>query len=224
MDQAKIRKIVSFGVLGLLVILWWTSGTSERQLLKQLRTGNPEERYAAIRGLAEKDSRKANAAITEHIQDAEPRVAGRAVLALGTMRRDANVELLEKGLADARPEIREASAIALGRLDVKMAVRTEGLIRILDTDESASARMAAATALGQRKVRDGMPALIAALEDDDPEVRSRAAGAIREISGKPFGFPSRGDPEARAAIIKQIKAWWQQSGGTDGKQITERRP
>jgi HEAT repeat protein len=214
MDRQRVRQWSLGGVLLLLLVIWWRSGTSDRQLIRQLQSQEATDRFAAIRGLEESGSQRANKAISERVQDPEPKVAGRAVLALGNIGGPANITLLEKGLSDSRPAVREASAVALGRCDPQVPIVAAGLIKLLNEDDTAAVRAAAATALGTRKVRDAVPALIEALSDESPDVRSRAGAAIQQISGRAFGFPVYAPPEAREVVIQNIEDWWKQAQAT----------
>ena len=96
---------------------------------------------------------------------------------------------------DTEERLREAAAVALGRLGERQGSRApndrvsfeaprEGLIAALRTDKSGKVRRAAAEALGRLEAVEAAPAvdvLAAALKDPDPATRTAAAESLRRI-------------------------------------------
>ena len=116
----------------------------ERKLISQLKSGNAEQRYAAIRSLEQNGSNRAREVVAEHLQDSDPNVAGRAALALGAMGQPENIQRLTQATGDQRAEVRQAAFVALGRTAGKVPIDYQKLIRALETDESAAVRAAVA--------------------------------------------------------------------------------
>ncbi len=213
MSDRKNRKILFAVVLVVLLgVVWYEFGSTERRLLQQMKSSNPDDRYAAIRGLEQVGSTKAIAAIEEHINDADQRVASRAIVAMGVLGRQEPVKKLEKVTTDARIAAREAAAVALGRSPAALQVDYQVLVNQLSGDQSPIVRAAAASALGRRHAVEALPALIAALGDPDIAVRQRVGEAIRLISKQPLEFPPAGTEEERQQAAERIQAWWNSSG------------
>ena len=109
-----------------------------------------------------------------------------------------NSEAMEQGLAreDAGPEAREKLAKALtGAQDAGAVAR--GLAWLVANGKPADATIAAA-GLGERKAKEGVPALVGALKSPDGGLRGAAAKALGAI-----GDPAALEPLAEAAGVAQ---------------------
>jgi hypothetical protein len=100
-------------------------------------------------------------------------------------------------VAAMQEQLRRALAHRLSRL------RDEALDRCL-TDNDVEIRRAAATACALRKDTRHLPALVAALQDQEAAVAQAAHEALRELTGQDFG-PS---PGADAAAIESATLAW----------------
>jgi HEAT repeat protein len=100
-------------------------------------------------------------------------------LTQGAAREDA----LLKALSDPASTVREAAAFALGRLKSRRA--TAGLLSLLrSSNADASARGAAATALGEIGATEARDALLEALDDASPHVRRASAVALGKVGDR----------------------------------------
>jgi len=79
-------------------------------------------------------------------------------------------------------------------------------------DPDLFVRMVVAQALGQLGAKTAVPDLIDRLEDDSVTVREAAVIALRDITGRRFGF----EPDAREADrrrrVEDWRSWWRRSG------------
>ena len=80
---------------------------------------------------------------------------------------------------------------------------------------SPEVRAAAADQLGHLRDFDAMPLLLAAMDDEDVEVRGRAGTAVGKILGVDFYFRADDPPtERRQAKARMTQLWeaWQKKG------------
>ncbi len=120
-----------------------------------------------------------------------------------------------KGLLTAKDETRRvAAAEALRRAD-----DLSGLSAVIDVlEHGTTARADAARALGAFRSRAAVAPLIAALLDADASVRAGAYNALVSCLGTLFpyrrvdlastGYVTTAPPEARAAAVARLRAWW----------------
>ena len=129
------------------------------------------------------------------LSDKDEFVRQHAAYALGQTRSHAAVAGLIERLSDKKDSVRGAAAVALGQIGDETAVTS--LAAVLNPqagltsskkskgkrEQNAFVLRSAARSLGQIRSRAGLPALIAALEDEKSEVdlRREAASAIGEI-------------------------------------------
>lgn len=148
------------------------------------------------------------AALLPLLSDKDEFVRQEAAYALGRTRsKSAVTPLIERLAKDKKDGVRGAGAVALGQIADEAAVVS--LAQVLSPQTSlpgAKARKeknvfvlrAAAVSLGQIASRSGLPALVAALEDErtNDDVRREAARALGLI----------GDPAAEPALRKVLMA------------------
>ena len=75
--------------------------------------------------------------------------------------------------------------------------------------DSPEVRADSAGRLGAWHDRQSMPQLIAALDDDDLNVRARAGAAVIEILGADFLFRADDPPQRRRQAVERIKKHWE---------------
>ena len=139
------------------------------------------------------------------LEDAESRVRNAAVEALGGIGSLAVLEPLIQALRDPDQQVRATAALQLGTLQYPQAI--EPLSSILQADPDATVRCSAIQALSdmlfgeeQRSIQAdgtmtrGVEQVIAALQDESPEVRAKAAGALEDLP----------DSRAFAPLIKAM--------------------
>jgi hypothetical protein len=75
-------------------------------------------------------------------------------------------------------------------------------------DPDMHVRAQAASLLGAKKAREGVPKLIEGLGDREVIVRAAAHRALMSISGKEFGYDPTDDAEIRGKALQQWRDWW----------------
>lgn len=93
-------------------------------------------------------------------------------------------EILKGGLNEPDTDVRIACCEAWGQRGGEEAVRL--MAETLSGDTDADVRLAAARSLGILKDPKGVPALGAALDDNNPAIRFRAIESLRKITGKSY--------------------------------------
>ncbi len=175
-----------------------------------LKSDRAEDRIEAIDRLADEGSARAEA-IARAIQDPDPRVAARAVLALGRVGGTSQAPVLAQAGTDQREVVREAAVTAMGLMGE--ADQAGALRRTLATDPSSKVRAAAARALGRMRHLESSPALIEALEDESEDVRRLAYASIRRLWGFDFAFDAGGTLAEREKTLRFIRTYWDQLRG-----------
>ncbi len=113
---------------------------------------------------------------------------------------------VEAALADARPRVREAAAIALGRVAGRR--KAGRLAQLLREDDSANVRAAAARALNEARAYEEMDALLQGMSDDSPLVRRWSGQAVEQITGMSFGYDPEAPAPQRQRAITQVRDLW----------------
>ena len=145
-------------------------------------------------------------ALAREVGNADVETARWAVQALGHLGKDA-VKHVEQALRDPRPQVREAAAVALGRLsDLSSAALLAEVVR---NDKSANVRASAVSALGRMYAHEQMEALFDGMEDRSSlTVRRRAYAAYYRITGVGVNFRAEDPlPERRQAVEKLRDLW-----------------
>ena len=97
--------------------------------------------------------------------------------------------------ADFHDLVRDAAAVAIARIDPTRPAALRGLGLLVRRADDPEERSRAAMALGHLRVGDALPALLAALDDEDPELVAEAATAIGMIGIE------RADVAARLKVL-----------------------
>jgi len=119
---------------------------------------------------------------------------------------DAEVTRWIERLKDSNENIRFSATLELGRLkDLRAAAP---LVEVLREDKDYYVRLGAATALGDMKACDAVPALVEALDDKDTLVRTAANDALQAITGQAFEFVTEMSGRERRKVMKQWRDWW----------------
>lgn len=121
-------------------------------------------------------ARGAESALTVALEDKDAEVRMSAILAIGQITGTPSADPLINALKDDSPRVREIATALL----VKMGQPAiAGLSRLMQ-DEKAELRLMAATILGRIKHAEGVPALVAALDDKDPAIADLAAQGLAQ--------------------------------------------
>jgi len=119
--------------------------------------------------------------------------------------------LLRDALLSDNEQVRVAATTALAAALGKDA--TEALYGMLD-DESDAVKLAAARAIANFGDRKSLPMLASLLESDDLQVRVSASAALRQLSGKHFGFAAYDTADKRQKVVAKWKDWVADEGQT----------
>ena len=211
MLSGKVKLLAAAGgvaamlIIGALLAVY--AFDDEGDALAQINSSDPQQRLKALDRLAERPSKRADAALVKAFDDPDPRVAGRAVAKVGNWTHRDGLPHVTRALRDPRPEVRAAAVASVGKLRLREEVNTAPMIKMLaDARQPREVRATAARSLGRMHCWEAMPQLVAALEDPDPRVRGQAGSAIRKILGVDFGFRAK-DPDRQKAVAK-IRAMW----------------
>ncbi len=171
----------------------------------------------------------ATPAIEEALAKALAGGSAAAARAIGQLGRISGrlVEALAAGLAGPK-EVREACARAAGAVDPESGPDRQRLAGALmeivqrepekgegDPENDATARQAAAEALGRIGLVSSVPALVEALDDNDVRVRHAARAALCEAAGRDFGYEADRPRDERLAGQSRAGEWWRATRGVD---------
>jgi HEAT repeat protein len=109
-----------------------------------------------------------------------------------------------EGIESEDAMTRMGCAWVLGRIgDTRAVPHLEGLLG----DDVDFVRYEAAAQLGQIGSTAGYRVLVQGLEDEKLEYRFKCHEALRELTGKNFGYSHNASPELRAAAVKKWQQW-----------------
>lgn len=145
----------------------------------------------------------------------EPMIAKAALEALQKSGAGLPVDALKRLLGSEDATIALAAAESLRRAD-----DTSGLPRVLELAKvGGNQRSEAVAVLGRFRAISAIPALIEALLDPEPPVRSAAETALRLALPNLFpyrtfdfastGYQANGTPASRTEAVQQLKSWWE---------------
>ncbi|HIE52434.1 MAG TPA: hypothetical protein EYP85_11800 [Armatimonadetes bacterium] len=138
-----------------------------------------------------------------------------------------------EGLYDPNPEVRRWALVRLAFLDDRVGLRqalahedrelrrqavrylitaadVPGLLQAAENDDPV-VRETARQVLGSEWGEDPsalVEGLFAVLESPNCTLRAAAARALRQLTGKRFGYYPQASPERRAVAIRRWRAWW----------------
>jgi HEAT repeat protein/beta-lactamase regulating signal transducer with metallopeptidase domain len=138
------------------------------------RDSSTDVRAMAVWALGQLEDPQSVTTLAAALGDRSDEVRSRAAWALGTIGARPAPAALMDALSDRVPAVRVSAAWALGQIEDTAAVRP--LVAALD-DSDAEVRRAAFWAAAQLG-EGAQPALLAALEHKDPEIRAMAARAL----------------------------------------------
>lgn len=195
--------LVIAGVLATFVV--W------RVVRKEPRDGGPASSDPDVVRVEQYRREKNLEALAGEAENPQTEVATRAVRAMGSLG-PAAVPHLERSIADARPEVREAAVVAWGQAADDR--RPEILAAAARTDPSVVVRAAAVSVLGQVRAVNEMETLIAALDDPDRMVRVRASASIEHILGRRYEVFLEDPPgsERRRQAVENVRKIWAEEG------------
>jgi HEAT repeat protein len=153
--------------------------------LRDVEAKRPESRMAAAERLGraegEDERRAALPGLARLAKDAHAGVRAAALAGLGLLADESQLEVVQAGLDDPFPEVREFAALALAQIGGEHALSA---LTLALTHQAAEVRFHAATALAELDPEHAAPHLIALLEDPDHEVRASAVSALASL-GEP---------------------------------------
>jgi HEAT repeat protein len=151
------------------------------------RDQSPIVRAAAVEDLGLLDSGAMVGVILKAANDVDPRVVAAAGKALGRMKKAESLEAMTEGLAHSNAKARRAALLGFAETPTQHAPATAGILLQLASPD-AETRAASIRALQNQKAPDGVPGLVAALDDSVPANRVLAAhslGAMKTHAGAP---------------------------------------
>lgn len=120
---------------------------------------------------------------------------------------------LERGLADADPDVVRACARALAHLGVKSAVpRLKEALANAYWDETKRDLAESIARLGDAS---GIPVLLEGLSHEDDLIRESFFEALFNVTGLHFGYEALAPREERLASIARWQAFWAKEGGVE---------
>lgn len=137
------------------------------------------------------------------------KAAARHAIDAAATRQDAAI--LRDALGSEHVGVRVAAISALGKV-LGQDPRTDLYPSLKDREDEV--QLAAARVIADLGDRKCLPTLVAMLDSDDLSVRTSAASALRQLSGRNFGFAAYESLERRAKVVDQWKAWIQGDGMT----------
>ncbi|MFN8571310.1 MAG: HEAT repeat domain-containing protein [Gemmatimonadaceae bacterium] len=175
-------------------------------LLGSSQTAGPVRETAAL-GLGMIGGKVGITVLLRALRDEEAGVRANAIWALGRANDGRAVALIRDLLTDELVMVRQAAAVALGRLDSLSSA--EPLARVLREDKTEGVRRNAAWALGELEAKRAAPALATALQSDrDSEVREMAAWALGEMETRDqAGTLVRALANDSSAAVRETAAW-----------------
>jgi hypothetical protein len=182
---------------------------------KILKLGKPESErvlYAAFKTIEET---KPVGMVVELLRAVplcdKPHLRYAARQALESVARPTDLVELKRALKSTSSEVRIASCAALASA---IGGKADSTLQNLLDDSDDRVRLAAARALANNGNRDSLATLVDLLSSDDKRVQTSSGMALRELSGKRFGFAAYESADKRKAAIEKWNAWI----AGDGKQ------
>ncbi len=140
----------------------------------------------------------------------EVRHPGKMIEVLGEIGDKRAAPKLLSIIKDPASELHYTAADALAEIDPKVGgpILIEFLRPKLRSKDS-SRRASAIFRLGPIARKEEIPLVLAALSDDDLNVRQRAVGTLRLATNHYFGYEQRGPEEKRNEAISRWQEWWE---------------
>ncbi len=122
-----------------------------------------------------------------------------------------DAKVLREALKSDLAQVRIAATLALAEALGKGA--TDDLYGML-TDKDDGVKTAAARAIANFGDRKSLPVLLSLLESEDLQARVSSSAALRQLSGKHFGFAAYDTADKREKVVAQWKEWVEGDGQT----------
>ena len=182
---------------------------------KVLTVGRPETDrmlYAAFRVIEERKLAETLDAVIAAIPLCDKKhIRQAAQNALIAAAREEDAPQLREAIQHENEFVRTAAASSLGRALGEAANED---LQSLVSDESDMVRMAAARAMANYGQRAALPTIIALLDSDDVEVRTRASATLRSLTDQFFGYAAYDAADKRAEAIASWEKWLGEKGDT----------
>lgn len=148
-------------------------------LLNALSMENPTAKMAAMAGLSNLNASEAVDMLLEVLADKDWNIRKVAATTLGKLKAESAVDALLNLLDDERFAVRIEVVIALNHIKPPEAVAA--FSKAVVSDNNYEVRKVAATALGNLKSQDAIPALVTALGDENWMVRKAAVDSLTNL-------------------------------------------
>ena len=175
-------------------------------LIHHLDDHDPDVRSMAAWALGEIKDRRAVEPLIRMLVDVDPYVKEMGVRALGELEDHRAVKALAAVLDEDDAGLRAAAAWALGEISGAAAV--DALAAVLHADPDVRTRKAAAEALRDSGSTQAILALIAAMGDESPVIRTTVVRALAAIGDRraivPLGAALRTDNNAEVRMLAAV--------------------
>jgi HEAT repeat protein len=151
-------------------------------LLNALAMENPAVRLAAMAGLGSLNAQEAVEPLLGVLADKDWNIRKAAATTLGKLKAESAVDALLELLDDERFAVRIEVVIALNHIKPPEAV--SAFSKVVVSDNNYEVRKVAATALGNLKSQDAIPALLTAVEDENWMVRKAAVDSLTNLKAQ----------------------------------------
>lgn len=159
-------------------------------LIKKLSDNSLLVRVAAIGSLGKMGSTKSYISILKRAYDSNPIIKTAALEALAQIKPQESAGYLESALKDPLPEVRITALETLTKYKSDKALilkSASGLLR----DKNPAVRTTAVQSLRELREKDGLKALIERLPDASWRLRYDIITALKDLTGKEFGFDAK---------------------------------
>lgn len=175
-------------------------------LIEGLKVDDVRSRQAAALYLGQLKSRKAVAPLIEALEDERTQVQYAAAWALGEIGDPSAVKPLEQMLVTRDVAGRVAIGTALAKLGVENG--RDELIRLM-VGTTTITQVAAAEAMAEAPHEAYIPMLIEKLDPNNVRLTTAVTAALRQITGKTFGYQSRAVKAVRDRAITDWRQWFE---------------
>jgi HEAT repeat protein len=194
------RVLILIGLAFVIAVLgaWRLCGSGEP-------AGGPEGDGAALQMMRKLADNEDHEGMVKAAGSKDLKSARRSVRAMGRVGYKAILGI-KAAMKDPRPEVRQEAMIAVSQAGTEKEL--PDVVTVALEDKSPAVRADACLALGRMKAYTKIDTLLAAMGDEDANVRRRANKAIVKIIGAGVSFNPKASVEKRTKAIDKMRALW----------------